>query len=105
MMPNGKLNRRALPAPGRVRADLVTPFVPPGNPTESGIAEIWAETLEIDRVGLHDKFLDLGGNSISAMRVLARIRDRFHVKLSMQDVWKAETVAELCELLRPTTKD
>ncbi len=71
---NGKLDRRALPAPDRHRPELASAFEPAANPTERELCAMFEALLEIDGVGRHDNFFELGGNSLLAMRLLERIR-------------------------------
>ena len=73
MTTTGKVDRQALPAPATTRPDLATPFVAPRNETEQQIADIWAELLELDEIGVEDNFFDLGGNSITAMRMVLKV--------------------------------
>lgn len=73
LTPNGKLDRRALPAPDR-RPELGDGYVAPRSDAESLVADVWAEVLGLDRVGVLDDFFDLGGHSLLATRVVARIR-------------------------------
>jgi amino acid adenylation domain-containing protein len=77
--PNGKLDRRALPAPQQER---VEEFQAPTTPMEIVIAEVWREALEIERVGVYDNFFDLGGHSLLAMRVIARLQQRTGIRLN-----------------------
>jgi amino acid adenylation domain-containing protein len=73
---NGKLDRRALPAPARLRPDdLPQPFVPAANDLERRVAAVLAGILGIDRVGQLDNFFELGGNSLAVTRALSRLRD------------------------------
>lgn len=73
---NGKLDRRALPAPARVRPeDMPQPFVPAANDLERQVAAVLATILGIDRIGQLDNFFELGGNSLAVVRALARLRD------------------------------
>jgi acyl transferase domain-containing protein len=73
---NGKLDRRALPAPARVRPDdLPQPFVPAANELEQRVAAVLGGILGIDRVGQLDNFFDLGGNSLAVVRALSRLRE------------------------------
>ncbi|MFC4526773.1 amino acid adenylation domain-containing protein [Dyella halodurans] len=70
---NGKLDRRALPAPDGSRPELADAYMPPTGPREQQLCELFAEVLGLDQVGRHDNFFDLGGNSLLAVRTLARI--------------------------------
>ncbi|MFV2067818.1 MAG: amino acid adenylation domain-containing protein [Pirellulales bacterium] len=69
---NGKLNRKALPEPGSARPVLEKPYVSPRTPLEASLAEIWAEVLGLEKVGVHDNFFDLGGASMKALRIVAK---------------------------------
>lgn len=71
----GKIDRQALPAPGRGRPDLGTPLVPPRNDTERRLAAVWAALLELDEVGVEDDFFDLGGDSLLAMRMSLAVEE------------------------------
>ena len=73
LLPNGKINRAALPEPAATRLDPALPYAPPRNPTEQTIAEIWAEVLGVDQVGIDDGFFDLGGHSLLATMAISRI--------------------------------
>ncbi|HEY9132090.1 MAG TPA: amino acid adenylation domain-containing protein [Dyella sp.] len=70
---NGKLDRRALPAPDRQRPELADAYAPPRNATEQRLCELFADMLGLDEVGRHDHFFDLGGHSLLAVRTLKRI--------------------------------
>lgn len=91
----GKVDRRALPAPGRERPDLEVGLVPPRSPVEVAVASMWREVLGLDEVGVHDDFLDLGGQSLQAMQIASRIAQRFAVELSTQALLECATVAEV----------
>ncbi|MFI5972307.1 non-ribosomal peptide synthase/polyketide synthase [Streptomyces sp. NPDC051452] len=91
-----KIDRQALPAPGRTET---AGHVPPSTPHERALAAIWADTLGVDAVGTADDFFDLGGDSILAARTLARIRDDLGVRLTVRDVFTARTIAALAPLL------
>jgi amino acid adenylation domain-containing protein len=94
---SGKVNRRALPEPDWSRSTLHGDFVAPRTPTEKSLAEIWSDVLNIDQVGVHDNFFDLGGNSLSAIRLTSRVRDRLSAELPLIAIFTAPTVAELAE--------
>jgi acyl carrier protein len=91
----GKVDRRALPVPGRERPDLEVALVPPRSPVEVAVASMWQEVLGLDEVGVHDDFLDLGGQSLQAMQIASRIAQRFAVELSTQALLECATVAEV----------
>src|SRR5262249_19083466 len=69
LMPNGKVNRRALPAPEL--SDHENLYVAPRIPTEEMLASIWSEVLQRERIGIHDNFFELGGHSLLATQVIS----------------------------------
>jgi amino acid adenylation domain-containing protein len=92
--PNGKLDRKALPAPDATAVPRGTVFVPPQTPAEKSIAEIWSEILGVSPVGATDNFFDLGGHSLQAMRVVARYRTAFEIDLPLRVFFERPTVGE-----------
>lgn len=96
---NGKIDRRALPAVARARPELDKPFVPPRNALEAVLANIWSEVLFTSPVGIHDRFLDLGGTSLSATRVLARVFRKYQLELPVQALFQSPTIAEMAEVI------
>ncbi|MCU1450867.1 MAG: non-ribosomal peptide synthetase, partial [Acidimicrobiales bacterium] len=97
LSPNGKLDRQALPAPTEVT--LGTEYVAPRTDTERVLAEIWAEVLGVERVGVEDDFFELGGDSILSFRILSRIRSAFGMTLSARAIFDTRTIVWLAELL------
>ncbi len=91
----GKINFRALPVPGRARPDLETPFTFPRTPVEEKIAKIWAQVLDVDQVGIHDRFFELGGDSLLATRVISRVLDVFLVEVPLWSLFESPTVADM----------
>ncbi|HEX3554229.1 MAG TPA: amino acid adenylation domain-containing protein, partial [Thermoanaerobaculia bacterium] len=91
---NGKLDRRALPAPGGARPELGEEYRAPRTAVETALAEVWSEVLGVDRVGVEDNFFTLGGDSILSLRVLALASER-GIALSLPDLFRHQTVAEL----------
>jgi amino acid adenylation domain-containing protein len=90
LSPNGKVDRGALPAPGWT-ADPGG-YVAPGNAAEATLAAIWSEVLRVDRVGVHDDFFSLGGDSLLSIQLVARAR-RAGLRLTPRDVFRSPTVA------------
>lgn len=93
--PNGKVDRRALPAVDRSARDAHTPYVAPRTPTEREVAEVVAAALGIDRVSVDDDFFEIGGHSLLAAKVVKEIGARLGVKVPLQDLFHAATVANL----------
>ncbi len=97
LLPSGKVDRRALPAPEGTRPDLEVAYAAPRTPVEEVLVELWARVLGVERVGLHDDFFELGGHSLLAVRLISRLRRAFQVELPLQDLFEAPTVAGLAE--------
>ena len=92
LTPNGKLDKRALPAPEYTDTDR---YRAPTTPTEEILAGIYAHVLGLERVGVDDSFFDLGGDSLSAMRLIAAINTSLDAHLAVRTVFEAPTVAQL----------
>jgi acyl-coenzyme A synthetase/AMP-(fatty) acid ligase len=97
---SGKVARDALPPPVRSRPDLDTPYAPPRDELEVGLADVWASVLDLDAVGIDDRFLDLGGDSLGAMRIASQMLARWGLDLSLAEVLAAATVAEMASAAR-----
>jgi acyl carrier protein len=95
LTPNGKVDRRALPAPGAPRLDTQASYVAPRTDTEKKLAEIWAEVLRIDHIGVNHDFFALGGHSLLATQVISRIQRQFNRELPLQALFEHPTVAGL----------
>jgi acyl carrier protein len=80
-------------AGGHSRPNLATPYVAPGNELEQSVAIIWQSILGIDKVGINDSFVELGGHSLMAIQLAARIREMFEIELSVTSLYKTPTVA------------
>jgi acyl carrier protein len=96
---SGKVDRGALPPAPQRRPDLDTPHAAPRGPVEMRLADIWALALDLDTVGIHDPFLDLGGDSLAAMRIAARVTETWQASVAMTELLSAVTVAEMAALL------
>jgi amino acid adenylation domain-containing protein len=97
LTPNGKVNRKALPAPDA--ADPTTEYVAPANDTEIQLAELWSELLGVDRVGIHDDFFALGGHSLIAMQMVSRIMTAINVELPLDSLFNAPTIEDLAKIV------
>jgi amino acid adenylation domain-containing protein/non-ribosomal peptide synthase protein (TIGR01720 family) len=91
---NGKIDRKALPAPD-IAAQRESRYVAPRNSAEDILAAIWQEVLGLERVGIEDNFFDLGGHSLTAVQVLSRVRAAFDVEVPLRRVFEASTIAQL----------
>ncbi|MFD7797378.1 alpha/beta fold hydrolase, partial [Streptomyces sp. NPDC059759] len=98
LTPNGKIDTKALPAPGSERPDLANAYTAPRSDTEGTLAAIWADVLGIETVGIHDNFFALGGQSISAVRMVSRIREA-GLPVALQQIMRHPTVAGLAAVL------
>jgi len=96
---NGKVDRVALPAPEGVRPELEEAFVAPGTEVEQTIALIWQDLLQIEKVGLHDNFFDLGGHSLLLTQVYTKLKSNFDKEISMIDMFKYPSVSSLADFL------
>jgi amino acid adenylation domain-containing protein len=91
----GKIDRQALPEPPKTRPQLDTPFIPPRNPLERELARVWEEVLGKECVGMLDNFFDVGGNSLLATKILARVRDSFDIDVPLTALFEKPTINEL----------
>jgi amino acid adenylation domain-containing protein len=96
---SGKVDRRALPAPEGPAALSAAEQVPPGTAVEEALAAIWREVLKLDKVGIYDDFFALGGHSLNANQVLARVRELFEVELPVPSLFEAPTIAGLAQAI------
>src|SRR5207302_609693 len=97
LSPNGKLDRKALPAP-EGRPELESGYVAPRDEAEAILAEIWSGVLRIDQVGVHDNFFELGGDSILSIQVVARAAEH-GLRLTSKLLFQHQTIAQLRQVL------
>ncbi|BAY10179.1 non-ribosomal peptide synthetase family protein [Calothrix sp. NIES-2098] len=95
--PNGKVDRKALPAPEQVRSDLIGEFVPPRTPVEEKLTQIWAEVLKVEKVSIYDNFFELGGHSLLTTQLLAKVKEAFNFDISLRSLLEKPTVSGLAE--------
>lgn len=89
---NGKVDRKALPEPDTIRPNLEETFVAPTGAVESALAEIWAQVLGLERVGVHDNFFDLGGHSLLLMQLHGKLNEKFQTDISLVELFEYSTV-------------
>jgi amino acid adenylation domain-containing protein len=92
---SGKIDRRALPAPGRGRVEPDPGFVLPESALEKVLAQLWCEVLELDEVGIADDFNELGGDSLVATQIVVRVNDLFTLEPPVKTLLETPTVAAL----------
>jgi amino acid adenylation domain-containing protein len=101
LMPNGKINRAALPEPGRERPELGAEFVAPASPLEKVLAGMWCKLLNIERVGTHDSFFELGGHSILVTQMISLLQEVFPMEFPLLTVFfENPTVAGLSSAIQ-----
>ena len=96
---NGKLNRKALPAPNMGSAIMTCVFVAPTNPVEQALSDIWVDVLAVEQASIHDNFFELGGHSLLATRVISRINCTFGTQLPLRELFESPTIAGLAQSL------
>ena len=99
LLPNGKVDRRALPAPHGGATARRTPFVPPGEGLEQQIADVWRRLLGVDEVSVHDNFFESGGNSLLLMQAHGRLREALGREVSLVELMRHPTVSSLARHL------
>lgn len=94
LTPSGKVNRRALPPPNQERPELEETFVPPRNPVEETLAKIWAEVIGLERVGINDNYLELGGDSILSIQISSKA-NQAGIYLAPNQLLEHQTIAQV----------
>jgi amino acid adenylation domain-containing protein len=102
--PNGKVDRRALPAPEAERALEAEPQAP-RTPLEKTLAGLWAQVLGVDGVGVHDSFFELGGHSLLATRIASRVRELFGVELPLRAFFEQPTIAGIAMVIEDLIRE
>ncbi|SFH02542.1 amino acid adenylation domain-containing protein [Duganella sp. CF458] len=102
--PNGKLDRKALPAPDASALNR-REFEAPQGELESTLAAMWQELLGVERIGRHDHFFELGGHSLLAVQMLGRLRQSLHVEASLRELFAQPQLADFAAVLRRSDED
>jgi amino acid adenylation domain-containing protein len=96
---NGKVDRRALPAPGMQEVPIAVDFVAPATPTEQALAEIWIGLLTINRISAHEDVFDLGATSLLVLSAVSKIQSQLGVEVEMTSLFESPTVAQLAAVI------
>jgi amino acid adenylation domain-containing protein len=99
LTPNGKVDRRALPAPDSSQRVMNEDFVSPRSHTEQVLADIWAEVLALEKIGVYDNFFESGGHSLLATQVISRLHEAFQMNLPLRSLFERPTVSSLAEYI------
>jgi len=99
LTPHNKVDRNALPQPGHCRPQLSTPFTAPRTELERELAKIWSDVLSVEQVGIQDNFLDLGGHSLAATRIISRVIETYGVEVPVQSLFDAPTIAKMASVI------
>jgi amino acid adenylation domain-containing protein len=100
LTPSGKVDRKALPAPSRERPSLGQPFAPPRNALETYLAQLWHDILEIDEIGINDRFFELGGTSLQAAEFVGILQKHLDEFIYVLTIFDAPTIAEYAAFLQ-----
>ena len=95
LTPNGKIDRKALPAPEAEDRTRGTSYVAPRTVLEELLVDVWQKVLKIDRIGIHDNFFELGGHSLSATRVIARLRNELDLDIPLLSIFEHPVIEEM----------
>ena len=99
---SGKIDRAALPVPENLRPTLEQTYAPPRNSLEERLARIWVELLKLERVGIHDDFFELGGDSLLATQFISRVFQRLKIEFPVRMLFENPTIAEFGMLIEET---
>ncbi len=95
---NGKIERKSLPEP-RGAAAQMTEYIHPRTELEAAVAEIWAEILGVEQVGINDNFVQLGGHSLKAIRLASKLKKEFGIQITLQEIFEQGTVVAIVKLI------
>ncbi|MEG3975511.1 amino acid adenylation domain-containing protein [Microcoleus sp. herbarium8] len=97
--PSGKIDRRALPPPDSQRQELSQGYAAPQSELEKVLAGIWSKLLKLDRVGIHDNFFEIGGNSLMTLQIAVQVRALLEKDLPVVKLFQHPTIAQLANYL------
>ncbi|WP_445634030.1 Non-ribosomal peptide synthetase [Nostoc sp. DSM 114161] len=100
---NGKVDRRALPMPDALRPELEVAYVVPQTEVEKTIASVWQKALNLEKIGIHDNFFEIGGHSLLLVTVHSQLQEILNAELSTLDLFRYPTINSLAEYLSSST--
>ena len=104
LLPNGKVDRKALPEPEEIAAEAETTYVAPRTPFEEVVARIWEDVLGLTQISVHDNFFELGGHSLIATQVMSRLREALNCELPLRRLFELPTIAGLAASIAETKR-
>jgi acyl carrier protein len=103
---SGKLDRKSLPAPDWTGTSVDAELLPAANEYESGLIKIWEEVLNVEPISVEDDFFSMGGDSLLAIRIIARIRKTYDIAMTPREIFETPTLRELAtEVARQSAPD
>ena len=99
LTPNGKVDRKALPAPDQGQLEIEREYISPRTPVEENLSDIWSDVLGVEQISVHDDFFDLGGHSLLATQVISRVRKTYNIELPLRALFETPTIARFAELI------
>jgi acyl carrier protein len=100
LTPNGKVDHKALPDPQNQETQNRHEYVAPRDETETILCKLWGEILKLDRLGIDDDFFAIGGHSLLAMQVIARMREALRMEIPLRNLFEAPTVRGLAQWIQ-----
>ncbi len=99
LTPNGKIDRKALPPPSSTRPNLEPQYVAPRTNLERTLVDLWKSLFQLDKIGIHDNFFDLGGQSLLLTQLAVKLQRTLHVNLTMVQLLQNPTIASLANAI------
>lgn len=99
---NGKIDKEALPEPELIRPSLQVEYIPPRNDMETLLAEIWGDLLGMEQIGVFDNFIDIGGDSLTGIRLMTRVNETLDLDLPINLIFEKTTIASMATSIETT---
>jgi acyl carrier protein len=99
LSPNGKVDRKALIKIDTLAEQTTTAYVAPRNEIEEEVADIWCAVFNLTKIGVHDHFIELGGESLMAIQITTRINETFEFKIPLNKIFELQTIANIASYI------